>query len=81
MYIYIYVYVHIYMYTYLYVYIYISASPDADSSQDSHAMENTSILSSATDEGLEISQRLAESIFVGPDLDADGEEILTGKSE
>ncbi|GFS21832.1 A-kinase anchor protein 9 [Elysia marginata] len=53
------------------------ATPDADTSQDSHHLENTSILSNATDEGLEISQRLAESIFVGPDLDAEGEEILT----
>ena len=54
------------------------ATPDPDTSQDSHHLENTSILSNATDEGLEISQRLAESIFVGPDLDAEGEEILTG---
>ncbi|RUS69008.1 hypothetical protein EGW08_023231 [Elysia chlorotica] len=53
------------------------ATPDPDTSQDSHHLEDTSILSNATDEGLEISHRLAESIFVGPDLDAEGEEILT----
>ncbi|CAL1542040.1 unnamed protein product [Lymnaea stagnalis] len=49
---------------------------DADSSHDSQSLENTSFQSNGIDEGLEISQRLAESIFVGPDLDAEGEEIL-----
>ncbi|XP_005093244.2 A-kinase anchor protein 9 [Aplysia californica] len=53
------------------------AAADGDTSQDSHTLEDTSVLSNATDEGLEISHRLAESIFVGPDLDAEGEEILT----
>ncbi|XP_046573567.1 A-kinase anchor protein 9-like isoform X2 [Haliotis rubra] len=49
----------------------------ADTSQDSTALEETSILSSNTDEGLDLSQRLTESIFTGPDLDAEGEEILS----
>ncbi|KAH9499237.1 hypothetical protein Btru_004500 [Bulinus truncatus] len=50
---------------------------DADTSQDSYSVENTSFQSNGIDEGLEISQRLAECIFVGPDLDAEGEEILS----
>lgn len=49
---------------------------DADTS--SLTLEETSILSSATDEGLDMSQRLTESIFIGPDIDAEGEEIVTG---
>ncbi|XP_067649868.1 muscle-specific protein 300 kDa-like [Haliotis asinina] len=49
----------------------------ADTSQDSTALEETSILSSNTDEGLDLSQRLTESIFTGPELDAEGEEILS----
>ncbi|CAG5122860.1 unnamed protein product, partial [Candidula unifasciata] len=57
-----------------------AAAPDGDLSQDSHGFENTSLLSNATDEGLEVSQRLAESIFVGPDLDAEGEDIVTDAS-
>ena len=55
------------------------AAPDLDTSQESHTLEDTSMYSIATDEGLEISQRLAESMFVGPDLDAEGEEVLTGQ--
>ncbi|XP_055874184.1 A-kinase anchor protein 9-like isoform X4 [Biomphalaria glabrata] len=50
---------------------------DGDVSHDSHSIENTSFQSNGIDEGLEISQRLAECIFVGPDLDAEGEEILS----
>ncbi|PIK38654.1 putative A-kinase anchor protein 9 isoform X6 [Apostichopus japonicus] len=38
---------------------------------------NTSILSNMSDEGLELSQQLAESMFAGPDLDSDGEELIT----
>jgi len=36
-------------------------------------------LSNVTDEGLDLSQRISESIFQGPELDKDGEEILRGK--
>ncbi|KAL8567867.1 hypothetical protein ACOMHN_058989 [Nucella lapillus] len=43
----------------------------------SPTLEETSILSSATDEGLDISQRITESIFMGPDIDAEGEEIVS----
>ena len=49
---------------------------DADTS--SPTLEETSILSNATDEGLDMSQRLTESIFIGPDIDAEGEEIVSG---
>ncbi|XP_070212349.1 A-kinase anchor protein 9-like isoform X3 [Littorina saxatilis] len=48
---------------------------DADTS--SPTLEETSILSNATDEGLDMSQRLTESIFTGPDIDAEGEEIVS----
>ncbi|XP_056606327.1 pericentrin isoform X2 [Triplophysa dalaica] len=39
-----------------------------------------SVWSSAVDEGLELSQRLCESVFSGPDgeMDADGEELMMG---
>lgn len=39
---------------------------------------NTSVLSNVTDEGLDLSQRISESIFQGPELDKDGEEMLKG---
>ena len=39
---------------------------------------DTSLLfSMSNDEGLELSQQLAESMFAGPDLDSDGEELIT----
>ena len=40
--------------------------------------QETSILSNLTDEGLDLSQRISESIFQGPELDTEGEELLTG---
>lgn len=61
-----------------------ATSPRADRSFKQHdgdrsspPLEETSILSNATDEGLDVSQRLTESIFTGPDIDAEGEEIVT----
>lgn len=38
-------------------------------------LHDTSIVS---DEGLDVSQRFVENLFVGSDLDADSEEIITG---
>lgn len=36
-------------------------------------------MSNLTDEGLDLSQRtITESIFQGPDLDTEGEDLLTG---
>ena len=32
-----------------------------------------------SDEGLDLSQRISESLFAGPELDADSEEIIMGK--
>lgn len=32
-----------------------------------------------SDEGLDLSQRISESIFAGPDLDPDGEEVILGQ--
>ena len=42
-------------------------------------LHDTSIASLLSDEGLDVSQRISESLFAGPDLDADGEEIISGK--
>ncbi|KAK3109089.1 hypothetical protein FSP39_022737 [Pinctada imbricata] len=42
--------------------------------------QETSLLSNLTDEGLDLSQRVSESIFQGPELDTDGEEILSDAS-
>nr|CAB3264710.1 putative leucine-rich repeat-containing protein DDB_G0290503 [Phallusia mammillata] len=39
---------------------------------------NTSLSGSFVDEGLELSQRLAESMFVGPELDSSAREVVTG---
>lgn len=46
---------------------------------DDHPPPNTSFQSSYSDEGLDLSQQLAESMFAGPDLDADGEELITSE--
>lgn len=35
-------------------------------------------MSIVSDEGLDVSQRFVENLFVGSDLDADSEEIITG---
>ena len=32
-----------------------------------------------SDEGLDLSQRISESIFMGPDLEADSEEVIYGE--
>ncbi|XP_032816498.1 A-kinase anchor protein 9 isoform X3 [Petromyzon marinus] len=42
--------------------------------------ETSSARSAATDEGLELSQRLSESIFSGPELETAGEELVLGSS-
>ncbi|XP_078711267.1 A-kinase anchor protein 9 isoform X1 [Lampetra fluviatilis] len=42
--------------------------------------ETSSARSAATDEGLELSQRLSESIFSGPELEAAGEELVLSSS-
>ncbi len=42
-------------------------------------MNDTSVTSAWSDEGLDLSQQLAESIFAGPDLDSDGEELVSGR--
>ncbi|KAL5007012.1 hypothetical protein ScPMuIL_015818 [Solemya velum] len=39
-------------------------------------IQETSVLSNVTDEGLDLSQRISESIFQGPELDEHGEELL-----
>ena len=48
-------------------------------SQEDETMHETSGASVFSDEGLDLSQKLSESIFAGPDLDPDGEEIILGK--
>ncbi|XP_041478485.1 pericentrin-like isoform X3 [Lytechinus variegatus] len=49
-----------------------------DSSSDGDILHDTSVASLFSDEGLELSQHINESIFVGPDLDSEGEEMVTG---
>jgi hypothetical protein len=51
-----------------------SADPD-----DPEAVHNTSVLSVYSDEGLDLSQHFAESLFSGPDLDGDTEEMISGE--
>ncbi|XP_051752168.1 pericentrin [Ctenopharyngodon idella] len=64
-------------------------SMTARSSRDSHEMgevigterdADCSVWSSAVDEGLELSQRLCESVFSGPEgeMEAEGEELMLG---
>ena len=40
---------------------------------------DTSQLSVFSDEGLDLSQRISESMFVGPDLEPDSEEVIYGE--
>ncbi|XP_072179273.1 uncharacterized protein [Diadema setosum] len=49
-----------------------------DTSSDGDVLHDTSVGSILSDEGLELSQHINESMFVGPDLDSEGEEIVTG---
>ena len=39
---------------------------------------DTSAMSMYSDEGLDLSQRISESIFMGPDLEPDSEEVIYG---
>ena len=41
---------------------------------------DTSQISVFSDEGLDLSQRISESMFVGPDLEPDSEEVIYGKT-
>ncbi|XP_041366390.1 A-kinase anchor protein 9-like isoform X3 [Gigantopelta aegis] len=54
-----------------------SPNEQGNLSQDSSNLAETSILSLATDEGLDVSQRFTDSIFTGPDLEQEEEEIVT----
>ena len=38
---------------------------------------NTSLLSAYSDEGLDLSQKISESLFIGPNLDPDVDEVVT----
>ncbi len=51
-----------------------NAAPEPDQTNP-----NLSAISVLSDEGLELSQRMSESIFVGPGLDADSEEVIRGE--
>ncbi|XP_052799016.1 A-kinase anchor protein 9-like isoform X3 [Mya arenaria] len=56
-----------------------SASPGRLSparAEDADNLQETSILSNITDEGLDLSQRICDSIFQGPDLASEEEELL-----
>ncbi|XP_058888084.1 pericentrin-like isoform X2 [Acipenser ruthenus] len=47
----------------------------------SEAATETSLWSALTDEGFELSQRLSESIFTGPELEAETEQMILGVCE
>ena len=51
-----------------------------EDNEEAHSpvLEEISILSNYTDEGLEMSQRITDSIFSGLQIGADGEEIVSG---
>jgi len=53
--------------------VYFSFVVDGDNAPE------TSILSNVTDEGLDLSQRISDSIFQGPDLATEEEELLVGE--
>ena len=46
---------------------------------DGDNIQNTSVVSNVTDEGLDLSQRISDSIFQGPDLASEEEELLQGR--
>lgn len=46
---------------------------------DDETIHESSVASMLSDEGLDLSQRINESIFAGPELDADGEEVILGE--
>ena len=54
--------------------IYVAGPRDTDEDMT----HETSTLSMYSDEGLDLSQRISESLFMGPDVEADSE-IVTGK--
>ncbi len=54
--------------------LYVSPGP-RDTDED--MTHETSTLSMYSDEGLDLSQRISESLFMGPDVEADSE-IVTG---
>ena len=45
---------------------------------DGECLQETSFLSNVTDEGLDLSQRISDSIFQGPELAHEEEELLIG---
>ena len=55
-----------------------SDQPIRQPSPTGDTVHDTSVTSAWSDEGLELSQQLTESIFAGPDLDSDGEELVSG---
>ena len=60
---------------YYVILLFYSASPVAGDAGNSE----TSVASVCSDEGLDLSQHVSESIFEGPDLDPDGEEVVVGE--
>lgn len=58
------------------VYLDYWAGPDADRPSSSCSKFEGSV-GSFVDEGLDLSQRLAESMFLGPDLDSSAREVAT----
>ena len=47
-------------------------------SESSQTLHDTSVTSGVSDEGLDLSQRVNDTIFSGPELDPEVEEVITG---
>ena len=57
-----------------------AASRAPHPSESSQTLHDTSVTSGVSDEGLDLSQRVNDTIFSGPELDPEVEEVITGMS-
>ncbi|XP_064183587.1 pericentrin isoform X2 [Anguilla rostrata] len=53
-------------------------TPEKEEGEEEDSGPDSSLWSAQTDEGLELSQRLSESLFAGAELEAEGEEFVLG---
>ena len=56
-----------------------SKAPHPSESSQS-TLHDTSVMSGVSDEGLDLSQRVNDTIFSGPELDPEVEDVITGLS-
>ena len=57
---------------------FVGASKAPHPSESSQTLHDTSVTSGVSDEGLDLSQRVNDTIFSGPELDPEVEEVITG---